>query len=447
MKKLSLVLTALLLFTFHGSAQDPAEPDAKPALDSAPADPFVKEKGKKTEPGKPAEGPATMTNVGVVVQYIDVKRERWQQWLSENHASLDATPLRKEVETWIAAGDAILAESSLVMGKSGQRLKVESVRSVIYPSQFLEDGSGQPFPDKTETRNVGTTTEVDPLLDADGSVVLHFAPERVVYAGENPPRVEEGVMESDLRYPLFDLQKVTTSVSLDPGSWGLVGCEQSLERGATHQTLVLARSVLHRFEELPAKTESGPHGMLTFTWLEVSHETLNTSLMKLTDLSPWVGGGFHDEVKKSGAKVLEERSHHFKSGQRSKNESIREVIYPTSWIQPTEGDFATPGGFETRNVGTSVEVDAVLSSGGGTLDINMSPEICSHVGDDVSHRVLIEGEWKPNVTMAAFYTMQPTTMLSLPLNTPVLAAVMSPPNENGWTDPSRNVLLFVKFSR
>ena len=447
MKKLSLVLTALLFFTTHGTAQEKAKPDEKPAAEAAPADPFVKEKGKKAEPGKGADGPATMTNVGVVVQYIDVKRERWQQWLAANHASLDATPLRKEIETWIAAGDAMLAESSLVMGKSGQRAKVESIRWVIYPSQFLEDGSGQPFPDTTEPRNVGTTTEVDALLGADGSVELNFAPERVVYAGENPPREEAGVMDGDLRYPLFDLQKVTTSVSLDPRSWSLVGCEQSLEQAETHQTLVFARPIVHRFEEVPAKAESGQQGMLTFSWLEVSHETLNESLMKLTDPSPWIGGGFHEEVKKSGAKVLEERSHHFKSGQRSKNESIREVIYPTIWVKPTEGDFATPGGFETRNVGTSVEVDPVLSSGGGTLDINMAPQISSRVGDDVFHRVLVEGEWKPNVTMAAFYTMQPMTQLSLPLNTPVLVAVMSPPNEKGWTDPSRKVLLFVKFSR
>jgi hypothetical protein len=60
---------------------------------------------------------------------------------------------------------------------------------------------------------------------------------------------------------------------------------------------------------------------------------------------------------------------------------------------------------------------------------------------------LVHGEWKPNVTMPRFYTMQPTTQLALPMNTPVLVAVMSPPDEKGWTDPSRKVLLFVKFSR
>lgn len=438
----AIPLAVLLLAGVSLNAQETPK-ETKPS--AAPADPFLKEKEKKKEQGE--EGPATHTNVGVVVQYVDVKRERWQQWLTENDASVDATPLRKEVETWITAGDANLAESSLVMGKSGQRAKVESVRWVIHPSQFLEDGSGQPFPDTTEPRIVGTTTEVDALLGSDGTVDLNFAPERVVYAGENPPRLEAGVMDGDLRYPLFDLQKVTTSVSLDPRSWCLVGCEQSLERAATHQTLVFARPFVHRFEELPAKAESGQQGMLTFSWLEVSHEIFNESLIGLGDPSPWIGGDFHEEVKKSGAKVLEERSHHFKSGLRSKNESIREVIHPTIWVKPTEGAFATPGGFETRNVGTTVEIDPVLSTGGGMLDINMVPQISARVGDDVFHRILFDGEWKPNVTMPAFYTMQPTTQLSLPLNTHVLVAAMSPPDEKGWTDPSRKVLLFVKFSR
>ena len=438
----AIPLAVLLLAGVSLNAQETPK-ETKPA--AAPADPFLKEKEKKKEQGE--EGPATHTNVGVVVQYVDVKRERWQQWLTENDASVDATPLRKEVETWITAGDANLAESSLVMGKSGQRAKVESVRWVIHPSQFLEDGSGQPFPDTTEPRIVGTTTEVDALLGSDGTVDLNFAPERVVYAGENPPRLEAGVMDGDLRYPLFDLQKVTTSVSLDPRSWCLVGCEQSLERAATHQTLVFARPFVHRFEELPAKAESGQQGMLTFSWLEVSHEIFTESLIGLGDPSPWIGGDFHEEVKKSGAKVLEERSHHFKSGLRSKNESIREVIHPTIWVKPTEGAFATPGGFETRNVGTTVEIDPVLSTGGGMLDINMVPQISARVGDDVFHRILFDGEWKPNVTMPAFYTMQPTTQLSLPLNTHVLVAAMSPPDEKGWTDPSRKVLLFVKFSR
>jgi hypothetical protein len=447
MKILSLVLSAFLFFTIHGTAQEKAKPDEKPAAEAAPSDPFVKEKGKKAEPGKPAEGPATMTNVGVVVQYIDVKRERWQKWLAENDAPLDATPLRKEVETWITAGDASLAETSLVMAKSGQRAKVESVRNVVFPGEFLEDPSGQPIPTALETRNSGTTTEVDPVLEADGSVEINFAPERVVYTGENSPREAPGVLDGDIRHPIFEVQKATLSTKVDPQSWSLVGCEQSIENADTHQTLIFTRSLLHHFEEDPTTAERETQGMLTWSWVEVTHDAINTSLLKISDPSSWVGGGLYEEVSKSGARILEARSHQFRNGLRSKHESIREFIYPTHWDKPKDGLLATPTAFETRNVGTTVEVDPVVSPNGNMLDLNMAPESTLFFGWDTLHRVLINGEWTPNVTMPAFYTMQPTTQLSLPINISVLVAVMSPPNEEGWADPSRKVLLFVKFSR
>ena len=48
--------------------------------------------------------------------------------------------------------------------------------------------------------------------------------------------------------------------------------------------------------------------------------------------------------------------------------------------------------------------------------------------------------------MPVFYTMNPTTQISLPADTAVLVAVMSPPGDGGVTDPTRKVLFFAKFS-
>lgn len=408
---------------------------------SSPVDPFVKDKAKKTE-----ASPDSHLNAGVVVQYIDVKRERWQQWLSANHVPVDASPLRKEVESWLAAGDATLAESSLVMGKPGQRAKVESVRNLVYPVEFTPGKSDLPFPTVTETRNVGTTTETD-LIEADGGVEVNYAPERVAYAGENPGRADEGVLEGDLRHPTFAIQKTTITSKLDERSWALVGCETSLENSDTHQTLIFARPLLHRFNGATPGPESGSQGMLTWSWLEVSHEVFNTSLMKLEDSSAWIGGGLHEELRNSAASVVEERAQPFLSGKRAKTESIREMMFPTEWVEGKDGGLATHTRFSTRTVGTAVEVDPVLGTTGGMLELNMAPQFVRYVGTDVFHRVLSGGEWKPNVTMPSFYTMQPTTRLSLPLDTAVLVAVMSPPDDKGWADASRKVLLFVKFSR
>lgn len=235
--------------------------------------------------------------------------------------------------------------------------------------------------------------------------------------------------------------------SLDPQQWALVGCETSLAQPETHHTLVFVRPVLDRFKEVAPKVEAPTEGMLVFTSVETSHKAFNASLMKGGDLSAWIGGGLREEVGKAGGRVLEEKVVRIHSGQRSKVESIREVRYATDFGESSEGGFATPNAFESRNVGTTVEVDPVMSPAGGMLDLNLAAEFSSFWGHDVLHRILVEGEWKPNVTMPAFYTMQPTTQLSLPVDVPVLVAVMSPPDEKGWTDPSRKVLLFVKFSR
>lgn len=446
MKAISAIPLALLLFAGVSlNAQEAPKETTPAAAPAAPADPFVKKKENiATEAGS---DPATYANVGGVFQYIDVSRDRWQKWLAANGAPIDAGALRREVETWITAGDAALAETSLVMGRPGQRSKVESVRFQRYPTDFDESTAGLPFPTGIEFRNVGTTTETDVVITSDTSVDFNVAPERVAYAGELPPRKENGVEDGDIHFPLFLAQKVTTMTSLDPQQWALIGCESSLAQPETHHTLIFVRPVLHRFEEAAAKEEAPTEGMLVLTWVETSHEAFNDSLIKGGDLSAWIGGGLREVVGKAGGRVVEEKVVRIRSGQRSKVESIREVRYAMEFSEPSEDGFATPVAFETRNVGTTVEVDPVMSPAGSVLDLNLTAEFSSFWGHDVLHRILVEGEWKPNVTMAAFYTMLPTTQLSLPVDVPVLVAAMSPPDEKGWTDPSRKVLLFVKFSR
>jgi hypothetical protein len=448
MKKLSLVLTALLLFSNHLTAQEAAKPAETKVPDAAPADPFVKEKGGKGASKSAEESPATFTNVGTIFQYIDVKRERWQQWLAENQTPLDGGALRREVEAWITAGDANLAETSLIMGKSGQRSKVESIREVFYPEAFDPEKSGLPVPTAFELKNQGTTSEVDPVIGLEGRIDLNFAPERVAYSGENPPREENGAEDGDIRWPVFRSQRVFSQVSLAPDEWALIGCESALDGDDSHQTLIFARPALHQFEDKPAKGNQSVEAMLTFQWLEVGQDQLNNWLMNAGDISAWIGGGLNAKALESRAKILDERVMRFRSGQRVKNESIEEVIYPTEYTSDAEGEnFATPTALETRNVGVTVEVDPVFGASGGTLDLNMAPEQVFHFGESVHHRFLDSGKWQPNITMPVFYAMKTTTQITLSAETAVLVSVMSPPDENGKVDPSRKVLLFVKFSR
>ncbi len=444
MKKPTLIFTVLLFFlSVAGSAT--AQDQPKPTS----GEPFLKEKGSKkgSDIKEESAEPETVINVGTLVQYIDVKREKWQDWLEKNPASLDAGALRKEAEVWIAGGDAALAETTLIMGKSGQRAKIESQREIFLPTKFFSVEAGLPFPGTFDLRNIGTVLEVDPVIPEAGRVDLNYAPERTAYRGENPPVVLPGVEAGDIRWPIFSTQRVAGNASLRSEQWALIGCEASLEGDEANQTLIFTRPVIHQFEAPAGNPAGKPEGVLTFEWIEVGHGELNRQLVESEDMSALIGGGLHQAALEGGGKIIDTRVIRFMSGQRLKNESVEEVIYPTRYIAEKGQVHSNPDSHETRNSGVSIEVDAVVGAGGGLVDLNMSLERVFHFGESIHHRVLIDSKWETDVTMPVFYTMRATTQTTAPIGSPVLIGVMSPPDEKGWIDSSRKMLLFVKVSR
>lgn len=434
--------------------------EAKPeASEEAPADPFVKRRGGAAEGSEAEEaGPSEYVNTGLLVQHIEVANERWEAWLAENAipTAADAEGLRREVEKWIAAGEAELAETSLAMGRSGSRTKAESFLTVIYGSGFHpDDSSAQPFPAANETHFVGSIHEFDPVLGQDGSLALSLSSQRTTYLGEAPPRPETGVQEGDLRWPLFATQQHSGSATLGPDHWALLGSFAALERPETHRTLLFARPAIHRFaagdqsegRPDPFPGDARPEATITFTWLELPHDALNTLMMDAEDFSVWIGGGLREAANGAGGKVQREQSLRVQSGLRTKSESVSWLRFPTELDYPEEGGgpFATPNAVETWNIGTTAEVDTVIGRD-GTIDLSFAPEWTAHGGTSVLHRVLVEGEWQPNYTMPRIHKMQVSTQLSLPPGVPVLAAILTPPDEEGWPAPERKVLLFVEVS-
>jgi hypothetical protein len=402
-----------------------------------PASPFVKnaptEKASSADPLAGANQPASYSNVGLLIQHIDVKRELWQAWLDENAAPLDAGPLRKLVETWIANGDAHLAESSLVMGRSGQRAKVESQRRMVYPVEFdLGNGEAAPFPVAWEIRNPGTTVEVDPVLESDRSVSYNTAPTRITYRGESLPRpAPTGTQPGDVRWPDFFNQTVTVQTNQDADQWAILGSETPVDGRDSHLTLIFSRPLAHRFETGEAKQEDDSSGLLKFEWIEIDHATLNRWIMETKDLSQLVGGNLRKLANDEGGKTINSRIIRFQAGTRVKNESVNELRRATEFDQGVEGALSTPAGIETWNTGITVEVDPIYTAEGQAVEVNMAPEWITHFGETVHHRLLRNGEWVPDVTTPNFYTMKTTTQVTAPLNVPLLVSVMSPPDDKG----------------
>lgn len=116
-----------------------------------------------------------------------------------------------------------------------------------------------------------------------------------------------------------------------------------------------------------------------------------------------------------------------KSGQRAVTEDIQEVRYPSQFgpaqpaaaadgeaeKQPARGGAPVPTAFETRNIGATLEVEAILTPDGKMLDINIVPQ---HVrllefAPVASGRDANGHDWK--IEQPRFYTAKTTTSVGL----------------------------------
>ncbi|MBK1831688.1 hypothetical protein JIN77_13210 [Verrucomicrobiaceae bacterium R5-34] len=162
------------------------------------------------------------------------------------------------------------------------------------------------------------------------------------------------------------------------------------------------------------------------------------------------------------AKLIENQMLVARSGEKATVESIREFIYPTEY-EPSElpstikiekgaeskiasKEFATgptPTAFETRNLGSTLEIEPTIGDSNKTIDVRLSPEITYHVENTVW------SEWKDkhgesNIMMPVIYTLRVTTAVTLANGKPTLIAALSPKDDKGVTDTSRKVLVFLK---
>lgn len=204
-------------------------------------------------------------------------------------------------------------------------------------------------------------------------------------------------------------------------------------------------------------------------WIELSHSDF-TALMeekdpvKLSFRKSSDNGPLREKLKKlieeDKAEIIDTAIVMARSGQRAKVESIKEVIYATEYIPPgakktdkkeseskVEAESSvlpTPAAFETRNVGTTLEVDPILGADEITVDLSLSPEIVYHAGQE-EYGVYKEGEGEVVAKMPLFYTMKLTTQVTMLAGEYLFAGVQSPFNEKSMeVDRERKVMVFIK---
>ena len=178
--------------------------------------------------------------VRVIVEFFEVSQEYATELVARERESTNDSDLRAEVVEMIKKKeDARAIDTASVTTRSGQRAKVESIKEVIYPTEYEPpiaegvkgmDGEKKekiapPTPTAFEMRPVGTTLEVDPIVGLDGvTVELNIAPE-IVY--QNEDRVfavwKSKEVESIISMPEFYTLKMSTSITMLSGQTQLAG--------------------------------------------------------------------------------------------------------------------------------------------------------------------------------------------------------------------------------
>lgn len=169
-------------------------------------------------------------------------------------------------------------------------------------------------------------------------------------------------------------------------------------------------------------------------------------------------------VKDGKAKVMETLLCTGRSGQKSSTESIEEFIYPTEYEPASfaaenkkaesakteaaapgkwEGIGPSPTAFETRNLGSTMEIEPNVSEDGDTINLLLVPEIVYHVKNE------IWAEWKDEhgsapVQVPVMYCLRLNTTVKVHDGKPFLVGALTPKNDKGEPDHDRKLMVFVK---
>lgn len=207
-----------------------------------------------------------------------------------------------------------------------------------------------------------------------------------------------------------------------------------------------------------------PHELLTDLLYKSSQGTADASMLR--DV-------VQARVKKGDAAVLETMICTARSGEKALSESISEYIYPTAYERSqtpnsvsitvngaatTAEDGGAPGSlelakliapptptsFETRNCGSTLEIEPTIGGNDMIIDLRFAPDCVWHTGDTY---YMEEKDRLGNVTkiqMPVIYSARTTTALTLKDGQYQMPCVLTPKDAKGTADPSRKIMLFVK---
>lgn len=460
MKRLSLLFPVIAPFLLAPLFAQEA-PDEPPAAESAP-----------------------ISQIAITVEYYQLDHRAANQHIREHRSTgqSDASSLHDTLSNLVDAKNARRIASGYLVTRSGQRAKIESIVQHIYPTEFdppevVPDLAGPVHadvrlmtnltPTAFETRNTGLTIEVDPVIGNDGAFIdLNIATELVEHIGD---RIL-GQNEARMTQPVFNTANDMTAITLKSGSWAFVGTHgpaptmSELNSTGTdtgnrdERIIVLVRANLVEFNletSEPSDPPTGPAVISTLAeYIEVGEADAARLLSSLSESgsSSALREELESRIESGSATLIETASVTTRSGQRAKSQSSSEWIYPTAQAPPDVpkelrgpiekgNELITPltyTSFETRNIGTSLEIDPVANANRLIVDVNIAPEIVSHVGETKY------GQLESQTEIPIFGMLKTQTAVTVKGNDPLLVSVYMPIDKKSRKpNPDRRVFLFL----
>ena len=243
--KIAFLLLAFAALSLH-AAEKPAD---KPVVDP-PREELEKLGGFKPAPSDPA-----VFNIHIEMQVVAIPEADALPLIEQMKDPAQIEKANGVIQDMIGKKRATLIGWPMLIAKSGQRAVVENITEIRYATEFsppqvnapaaqppepaLPAGgaqkkdapakaaaanNGDVCPTAFETRNVGVTLEIEPVLDADSmEIEIQMAPQHVRLLHFDKLVAETDGRKIAIEQPRFESSKMNTNMSVHSGQRMLLG--------------------------------------------------------------------------------------------------------------------------------------------------------------------------------------------------------------------------------
>ncbi len=369
--------TQQVILTFVRASTEPAE-----AALAAPGTTHVADAGISPPP------PVRLHEVGLRVPRLAAAQALWQ------HGGGDAGPLLAHWLKLAQDGRASVLSHAAVATRTGLRAKIEGVTEIIHTTEI----EPPVWPTAFDTRNVGTTWEVEPILNPDSITldVTASVDDTGLPVWKSMP-IGKGASAPSLEFPDFLNFSCRTAFTLPPGETRLMGAvtpvSEMSSTGVTEEALdvtFLKSAPAPRHLRPGARNDPRSENHLAiaiavFSVDDGQAQALKAVIESETDPSELVAQAV-DELWEAAAAGDVSLAAFASMGQRqghsSRVQAIREWITATEWSpQPDRRDILAPTAFDTLPIGTRLVAQCIEAPGGesGEIDLNFTHHVAPPV--------------------------------------------------------------------